>query len=350
MIPRERAERLILEAIAQRVLTNSFWKEEIFKVALARWREQEQQQPAELQQVENALAEVDRKLARLLEAIENGEDTEDMRARRDARRAERASLVRRCEQLQRSTTQPSEEPTMAWVEQKLTQLAELLRAGGPAAAVALRNLVGGAIGVREIREPGRERHWLQGRFVIRTAQVFQALRATAPAAAPGASIEVAFTSEEIVLDFREPDTEEVIADEVVELWRAGLTFRQIAARVRRNRNLVKAAVVRWHLDRGLEPPMDGRSYRKRLARTTLPQELADRAKALYDQGLLLHEISRQLGCNRDTGTAAIAYWFASRGLQVPDGRSRRKTLDRKSSALATTDAGQDPADPTGPAA
>jgi integrase/DNA invertase Pin-like site-specific DNA recombinase len=350
MIPRERAERLILEAVAQRVFTNPSWKEEVHKAALAQWREQEHQQPAELQQVENALAEVDRRIGRLLDSIENGEDAPDVRTRLAERRAERASLVRKRGQLQRSEPQPREEPTMAWVEQKLTQLADLLRGGGPAAALALRNLVGGAIDVREIREPGRERHWMQGRFVIRTGEVLQALAAPAQVETRGGSSEAAAAGEEIVIDFREVDTEEVIADQVMELYRAGLTFRQIAARVGRNRNLIKAAVVRWYLEHGLEPPMDGRSHRKRLARPTLPEELADRAKALYDQRLLLHEIAAQLGCNRDTVTAAIRSWFESRGQQVPDGRSRRKTLDRKSSTPDATDTGQDASDSTGPAA
>jgi transposase len=191
---------------------------------------------------------------------------------------------------------------------------------------------------------------MQGRFVIRTAQVLQALQAPAQGESRGGLSETAAGGEEIVIDFREPDTEEVIGDEVMELYSAGLTFRQIAARVGRNRNLVKAAVVRWHLEHGQEPPMDGRSHRKRLARPTLPEELADPAKALYDQGLLLHEIAAQLGCNRDTVTAAIRSWFESRGQQVPDGRSRRKTLDRKSSTPDATDTGQDASSLGDPAA
>jgi hypothetical protein len=349
IVPRERAERLILEAIAQRVLTNPSWNEEVYKAALAQWQEQEQQQPAELQHVENALAEVDRRIARLLDTLENGEDAAEIRARLAERRAERASLVRKRDQLQRSEAQPSEEPTMAWVEQKLTQLADLLRGGGPAAALTLRNLVGEAIWVREIREPGRERHWLQGQFVIRTAQVFQALQAPAQGESRS-SREAGAGGEEIVIDFCEPDTEEVIGDQVMEHYRAGLTYREIGLRLGCHRDLAKAAVVRWHIDHGLEPPMDGRSHRQRLARPTLPQELADAAKALWDQNLLIDEIAAHLGCNRDTARAALRCWFELRGLQMPDGRGRRKTLDRKSCAPDATDAGQEPADSAGPAA
>ncbi len=57
--------------------------------------------------------------------------------------------------------------------------------------------------------------------------------------------------------------------------------------------------------------------------------LTDRAKALYDEGLLIKEISVRLGATGPQVSKALAHWYRSRGLAAPDGRSRRTTLARK---------------------
>ena len=64
---------------------------------------------------------------------------------------------------------------------------------------------------------------------------------------------------------------------------------------------------------------------------TMAMKIADQAKALMDKGMLLQEIAKELGCSRDRITGAIKHWHSSRGLPVPDGRTRRKSLERKSS-------------------
>ena len=66
-------------------------------------------------------------------------------------------------------------PTETWVNDQLRHLGEVLASKNPAAAHALRNLVGGQIVVTKIRRPGHERHYLQGRFVIGTAAVATSL-------------------------------------------------------------------------------------------------------------------------------------------------------------------------------
>src|SRR5262249_8718803 len=156
------------------------------------------------------------------------------------------------------------------------------------------------------RQPGRRRHYLQGRFAIRSVQVLKSLGITASSPEEPAAPNVAEVAEEIVLNFRDPAPDEQIVDQVKALWDAGWTYRAIAAEVGWNRNIVAAAVARGYRERGLEPP-DGRSCRERLNRKTIPEELAEAAKRLWDQGLLLQEIAERLGCSRDTATKAIAH-------------------------------------------
>jgi DNA invertase Pin-like site-specific DNA recombinase len=327
-VRRERAERMIVEAIGQRILANPVWLQAVFEETLAAGREQGARRPEELQRTEQALAEVERKLARLVDSIEGGNDAPEVRSRLAERRRERAALMQQLATLRPTEARPQPDPTIPWLAAQLGQLQEVLKAGGPAAAHALRDLVGGQVVVHEMHRPGRKRHYLQGRFVIGPVQVLTSLGLPAPGreAAPAAS--PAGLTEVVVLDFREPEPAEQIADQVKALWDAGWTYREIAARVGRNRNLVTEAVARWHRERGLEPP-DGRRCRQRLGRETLPESLAEEAKRLWDQDLLIQEIAERLHCNRDTATKAIAHWFESRGQVVPDGRARRKSLPRK---------------------
>jgi DNA invertase Pin-like site-specific DNA recombinase len=329
-VRRDLAERLILQAIGQRIFSNPTWLRAVYEETLTAWRVQGQRRPGEIQEVDKALAEVDRKIARLVDSIEAGNDSQEVRARLGERRREREALSKNAEKLRTSAEQQPKEPTEEWVARQMTCLEETLQGGGPAAALALRNLVGGQITVQEIREPGRQRHYIQGRFVIRSARLLVSLGIQAVSAADGTGTNAPTTSEEVVVDFRDDDPAETIVDEVKALWDAGLTYREIAARVGWNRNIVADAVAIWHRRRGQEPP-DGRSCKARLNRARLPEDLAEQAKKLFDQNLLMHEIAIQLGCCKEKITAAIKHWFRSRGQQVPDGRARRKFLPRKSS-------------------
>ncbi len=59
------------------------------------------------------------------------------------------------------------------------------------------------------------------------------------------------------------------------------------------------------------------------------QAISDDAKKLSYEELLIQEIAKRLRSDRATVRKAIAYWYESRQLQMPDGRTRRKTLTRR---------------------
>ena len=56
-----------------------------------------------------------------------------------------------------------------------------------------------------------------------------------------------------------------------------------------------------------------------------------RAKELYDQGPLNKDIARQMDCSPGYVTKLLKHWFESRGLEMPDARSRRAFLLHKQS-------------------
>jgi uncharacterized protein YjcR len=56
---------------------------------------------------------------------------------------------------------------------------------------------------------------------------------------------------------------------------------------------------------------------------------SERAKSLYDKKMMNAVIATKMGCSRSRLTKILKYWFESRNLEMPDGRSRRSQLERK---------------------
>jgi DNA-binding transcriptional MerR regulator len=324
---RDRAERLIVQAIGERVLANPAWRQAVLDELDAAHRREQAQLPTDLQETERTLAAVEAKISRLVDQVENGTAAPEVAERLAQRRAAKKALQEQLNRARRAVEAVTPPPTGAWVEEQFQHLHTLLLGGGPAAALALRELVGGRIVVEEVQQPGRQRCFLRGSFTIRTAALAASLRGQGAGGGAPAGTEA---GEEVVLDFREPRSFEGIADRVKALFDQGVSYDDIAAELGCQRNVVTKALRHWHAQRGLPPP-DGRSLRKRLARPSLVRGLADKAKQLWDQNLLLQEIADQLQCCQQTATQAIAHWFRSRGLEVPDGRTRRKQLPGRSS-------------------
>ena len=112
-----------------------------------------EQLPTQLTQTRKQLAEVNQKVARLLDTVEAGTAPEDVQERLDLRRSEKQALERTLSELERHESMRHPEPTEAWVLERFQELEAVLREGGPAAALALRGLVGGRIVVRQIKRP-----------------------------------------------------------------------------------------------------------------------------------------------------------------------------------------------------
>jgi len=53
--------------------------------------------------------------------------------------------------------------------------------------------------------------------------------------------------------------------------------------------------------------------------------------ARWHEGELLQDIADRLQVDRNTITATVRWWHEEQGLPVPDGRTRRKGLSRKTS-------------------
>jgi DNA invertase Pin-like site-specific DNA recombinase len=319
---RERAERMILAEIGKRILADPFWFKTVYESALKSWQQHEEQTPAELAAAERALSDISAKIARLVDAIETGLDDPDLKARLEARRDERRVLAKTLDELRRTKDTEASEPTEEWVKQRLEQLHECLQGDQPAAAIALRELLGGKIVVSEIRGDGK-RHRLQDRFTI-CAGAVAGLAAVSPQTF---GKEGDLLSDEIVVEFVDPNPLDAEAEEAKVLYDQGLMSTDIARKLGCSKSKVTKLIRHWFEVRGEAMP-DGRARRSQLDRQhtdpQLYQTIADDVKRLCDDGVLLQEIAERLDCDRNTVTKALRYWHTSRGLCAPDGRTRRK--------------------------
>jgi hypothetical protein len=168
--------------------------------------------------------------------------------------------------------------------------------------------------------------------MIRTAALINSLGTSCRGAEPDVPAEGDRQGEEIVIDFREPSPSEGKSERAFELDRRGWLRIDIAHEIgcskSRLTKLLKDTYARHDIEMA-----DGRTRRSSLAKKHQSQppyqRLSDEVFALLEEGWLMEEIAQRLGRDRNTVTKAMKFAYQSRGLPVPDGRTRRKSLDRK---------------------
>jgi len=263
---RDRAERMILGEIGRRILANPAWRQRVLEETLKAWNAQEATIPTGLAAARRSLMDVEQKIANLVDRIENGRGGPELDERLAQRRAEKRERAERVKRLEAADQNRRPKPTEAWVDEQLRNLGEKFSQGTPAAAHALRDLVGGKVVVTEIRQTNCKRFHLQGRFTIAVKPLVEELLGRVGGCEKEEASDPDASTEEFVIDFRKiPEIE----------------------------------------------------------------SLSERAKELYDQGLMNAQIAEVLGRARSYVTKLLKHWFESRGLAMPDGRSRRATLRQK---------------------
>lgn len=266
---RDRAGRLILGVVGDRILRNAVWHREVLEEARSTWEARRAACPDELTEVIRRLAVVEQRIARLVDAVEAGEAGPEVHDRLAARRRERDELVGRKKFLEREASGTTAPPTADWVAERIGALGEVLSGTDPAAAVALRDLLGPVV-VTEAGADGRKRRFLRGTFTLRAAPAFAA-------AGPPPDASAAPAGEAVTVDFADPPPWAAVADRVKELYDAGVRYADVAARLGCPRSWPAKALAYWHRERGLTPP-DGRATRDRLAGPTGAGRLVDRAE------------------------------------------------------------------------
>ena len=321
---RELAEELIIEQVDAKILDNPIWHEAILDSVKVAWDKIEAELPSTLIQTRAKIADLDQRITTIADLLERGEDSIALRRRLDERESERKELAVDLKRLEDADGHRGPPPDAAWITAKLQSLDSILGGACPAAALALRKLVGGAIQIEEIKREGKQRHFLRGTFAIKTANLGQAIAGeTLP---PDGNQAAADSVEETIsIDFVEPNDADQIADQVMLRFTAGVKFREIARELGCGCTLVRRAFERWHEARGLKVP-DGRSCRNRLPTTRKAQQLVELVMELWHTKATYGEIAKALNCDRNVVTEAVQIHFKRQGLPAPDGRHRRHEL------------------------
>lgn len=219
-----------------------------------------------------------------------------------------------------------ERPTVDWKRERLQSLETVLSGSLPQAAYALRGLIGKIV-VEEVPRPSGKRKMLRGTFTLDSVAVLR----TADDRYDCSGKE-SVKAETIVIDFVDPLPWEHLAEPAKELLEQGLDDGRIAKKLDCPKHWVPKALKVWCSANGTALAELRAKRPKPPAEPTKAMRLSEPAKKLWDAGLKMQdiavELTKQLGESvyRDDVTRAIAYWFSSRELPVPDGRTRRKQL------------------------
>lgn len=322
---RDRAEKMILDAIGTRILCNPSWVDELTTFARNAYDVLIRELPSRERSLRDSIADVKKRIQMLALNCEKAVVPE-LQAKMDALRAEKVGYEDELAILVAKGGQQVVPPTREWVESRLADLRTVLSKSEEAAAIALRQLVGGKIVVSEIKRPGRKRHYLRGRLELRLQVLAHAIELpVCDGVAAAQPIEV------IEIDFREPDQHVVICDDVKQLWDLCKTEKEIATALRCSRRTVKLGLDLWYERRGLVRP-DGRSCRHRLNGRRLADRLQTEIMELWNKEFLVNEIADQMKCCLETVHEAVTKWHEERGLPVPDGRTRRREIRLKREA------------------
>jgi len=320
---------MILNVIGEKILANDAWFSAVSAACRQEWKNYCNTVPLEIQDVERELADIDRKLQRLVDCIENGDDSPEITQRRSERLAQKAVLGQRLKKLKEDARQHPQEPSEDWLRSQLAHLGETLRNGTPAATQALKALVGGKIVVEQLQKPGMESFFWRGTFKLSVHHVAHSLGMKTKAEESSSSTPL---KETVTLDFVAPDSQDELMTMIRKLDEEEYLGVEISRMLGISRAWVTTLLQRSLARDGLES-RDGRKHRHELKRTTMlpspAEQLSQRVKELWDEDLPIQEIVQRLDVDKSRVTAAIKFWFESRSLPAPDGRTRRREIRLK---------------------
>ena len=325
-LPRELAKKIIIENLQRSLERNQPLAECLFETLKKSIENRKTNQPNELESLTKNLKEVTSKINRLLDLFENlkegdPEGQKDLQDKIRTRIQEKNNLERQLAKLTGSPKQSTPVPTLPLIQDKLNFIATAI--GNETLSKIPWNKILGIITLMEVDTIGHKRKHFAGFLKLETSRLLSLVTDGTEVLSDGCD-------EEVLLDFIGDPDWFAFKDRILELHAKKMKHREIGKALGCPRNWVTLA-LKAHAEESGVPYVDGRKLKKRLGNITLAMKIADEAKVLIDEGWLLQEIAKKFGCCRDIITAAVKYWYSSRGLPVPDGRTRRKSLERKSS-------------------
>jgi len=325
-LPRVLAKKIIIEELQRSLERNQPLAECLFETLKKSIEARKTNQPNELELLTKEVNAITLKVQWLLglyEDFKEGdlEEQKDLKDKIRTRIQEKNNLERQLAKLTGSPKQSTPVPTLPLIQDKLNFIATAI--GNETLSKIPWNKILGIITLMEVDTIGHKRKHFAGFLKLETSRLLSLLTDGTEVLSDGCD-------EEVLLDFIGDPEWFAFKDRILELHAKKMKHREIGKALDCPRNWVTLA-LKAHAEESGVPYVDGRKLKKRLGNITLAMKIADEAKVLIDEGWLLQEIAKKFGCCKDMITAAFKYWYSSRDLPVPDGRTRRKSLERKSS-------------------
>jgi site-specific DNA recombinase len=325
-LPRVLAKKIIIEELQRSLERNQPLAECLFETLKKSIEARKTNQPNELELLTKEVNAITLKVQWLLglyEDLKEGdlEEQKDLKDKIRTRIQEKNNLERQLAKLTGSPKQSTPVPTLPLIQDKLNFIATAI--GNETLSKIPWNKILGIITLMEVDTIGHKRKHFAGFLKLETSRLLSLLTDGTEVLSDGCD-------EEVLLDFIGDPEWFAFKDRILELHAKKMKHREIGKALDCPRNWVTLA-LKAHAEESGVPYVDGRKLKKRLGNITLAMKIADEAKVLIDEGWLLQEIAKKFGCCKDMITAAFKYWYSSRDLPVPDGRTRRKSLERKSS-------------------
>jgi len=313
-LDRRLAEATILRLLREHILNDGAWLDLIVDAAIEACKKGDASKPEMESQFQRQIAELRKKLDRLVDQIEDGQADDAIHERMRQRRIEMSELERQLAKLRAVPKSLQSPPTREWVVQQLQQLSDLFETEVSSANQLLRNWLG-AIALSEVQRPFSKRKGLVGHCKITTTQVIASMGIectddNCPAA------------DSMMLDFRPEFEWASCLSEVKSLFDQGMTDQQIADEFKWPASRVVKALERIFADlpEGLAEVRRSRKPQRREPR--VHEKIANEVKQLWDRRLTVREIASNLEVCRKTVSLALRHWHVSRNLIAPDGRVR----------------------------
>jgi site-specific DNA recombinase len=344
LLNQQLAERCTIRAIRELLVGDPSLVDMI--VAACQRAAEQCQQPdvARLGQLRTRLQQLSRAIeVAIRDPGETAEDQQETHQLVRQLRQERSQISAEIGILESARDQPVRVPTREEVEQELARFEQVLEAaasGADAGDRALARVIvelvtGGRIELFQCGERAQHKGWLRG-------EIHCDLIGNLASRLAGQNIESEEPSTLIVVEFREPSMLDTMAQKARALFEQGVLNVEIGRRLKCSKSRV-TRLLRHAFEQTGEVKPDGRTRRSQLEvkHTEVPlyQRIANQVMALMQEGMLLGDIASRLECDRNTITHAVRHWHNSRGLPVPDGRTRRKSLPRRRRRKGDGDSG-----------
>lgn len=328
-VPRELAEKLILDAVTKHLLADKDWRRMVFKTVVIAWKTLTKNRPDEVAALRKKKVDLESMIRRILHVIERSDSPpRDISDRLSERKRELHEVEAQLTRAEAGDGLSLEEPTEASVDAQLDNLFEVLKSGTPSAINAFQSLIDGPVIVEECSIPNRKRKHLKGELRLRPIVVAAALLGPSAEVSPDEARPTV-----ISLEFRKTTVTEDQARRAVSLFNAGLSCTQLAHELGVTLSRITAIFKFAHETLGIPYPHTRRVRPVDPVGTRIADQVMDR----WRSGLLIQQIADELAVSRPTVRRVVLRWHASQGLQMPDGRTRRKTLPMKQRPAATDD-------------